>query len=414
MEKNNQKFLFLLCDNFPIGLGEFFLDDEVLIASAHFDRVIVLVPHQQSQSFEHPINEKIVVYNYEFRKKIKLILSSFIFFFSPITINEIFNQRKSTATVQLMKIIFVDLLKSSYLFNEVQRILDIEKIKFEECVFYSYWHDYKALTLARLSRRNKKGVYVSRAHSSDIFRFRSSYNYLPYKEFILTSLDKTFTVSEAGRKELLAYLKLKNYDKVEVSRLGKSNDRIPRIVKQSNKILICSCSHFNHLKRVHLIPEILKHLPYENLKWVHFGWGYPDYKEKVLEELKDAKFSYHLYGETNNEFILDYYHHNYVDLFINLSTHEGIPVSIMESLSAAIPVIATDVGGVSEIVDSSCGLLLPENFQVAQVAALIEKYLNASEDTLQSMRQGAYTKWLHHYSASENYTFFYEKLLELR
>jgi glycosyltransferase involved in cell wall biosynthesis len=167
------------------------------------------------------------------------------------------------------------------------------------------------------------------------------------------------------------------------------------------------------LKRVHLIPKILKQLPFENLEWVHFGWGYPEYKEKVLEELKDATFCYHLYGETANELILEFYNANYVDLFINLSTHEGIPVSIMESLSAAIPVVATDVGGVSEIVDASCGFLLPENFQIAQVASLIENYLNESHQRHEGIRSAAYSKWSHHYSASNNYNLFYEKILEL-
>ena len=43
---------------------------------------------------------------------------------------------------------------------------------------------------------------------------------------------------------------------------------------------------------------------------------------------------------------------NNFDLHINLSEYEGIPVTIMESMSLGIPVIATDVGGVSGLLQT--------------------------------------------------------------
>lgn len=41
-----------------------------------------------------------------------------------------------------------------------------------------------------------------------------------------------------------------------------------------------------------------------------------------------------------------------------MSDSEGIPVSIMEAMSFGIPVIARNVGGMSEIVNEENGLLL--------------------------------------------------------
>jgi len=43
--------------------------------------------------------------------------------------------------------------------------------------------------------------------------------------------------------------------------------------------------------------------------------------------------------------VLNYYASNPVDVFINTSSSEGLPVSIMEAMSFGIPVIATNVGG---------------------------------------------------------------------
>lgn len=40
--------------------------------------------------------------------------------------------------------------------------------------------------------------------------------------------------------------------------------------------------------------------------------------------------------------------------------HEGVPVSLMEAMSLGIPVIATKTGGIPELVDESCGLLVED------------------------------------------------------
>ena len=45
-------------------------------------------------------------------------------------------------------------------------------------------------------------------------------------------------------------------------------------------------------------------------------------------------------------------------IFLNTSESEGLPVSIMEALSAGFPVVATNVGGTSEAVVEGAGELL--------------------------------------------------------
>jgi glycosyltransferase involved in cell wall biosynthesis len=47
------------------------------------------------------------------------------------------------------------------------------------------------------------------------------------------------------------------------------------------------------------------------------------------------------------------------DMFLLTSRWENLPISIVEAFRAGLPVVATDCGGVKELVDDSVGALLP-------------------------------------------------------
>ena len=50
-----------------------------------------------------------------------------------------------------------------------------------------------------------------------------------------------------------------------------------------------------------------------------------------------------------------------LDVYVNTSVHEGIPMSVLEAMGHGLPVIVPDVGGFSEIiVDGECGYLVAE------------------------------------------------------
>ena len=66
-------------------------------------------------------------------------------------------------------------------------------------------------------------------------------------------------------------------------------------------------------------------------------------------------------GNISNLEVIQFYKNNYVDLFLNLSSSEGIPYTFMEANSFSIPVIAPNIGGVSEIVTNKNGYLLSDN-----------------------------------------------------
>ncbi len=59
------------------------------------------------------------------------------------------------------------------------------------------------------------------------------------------------------------------------------------------------------------------------------------------------------------------------DVFVNCSTSEGVSLTILEAMAAALPVIATRVGGTPEVVTEGCGLLVPARNPGAIADALL-------------------------------------------
>jgi colanic acid/amylovoran biosynthesis glycosyltransferase len=86
--------------------------------------------------------------------------------------------------------------------------------------------------------------------------------------------------------------------------------------------------------------------------------------------------------------VLRFYDENRVDAFVNLSTSEGLPVSIMEAVAWDIPVVATAVGGTPELVGPELGTgeLVAADAGPDAVAAVLERVLEADDGTYHPRR----------------------------
>lgn len=58
------------------------------------------------------------------------------------------------------------------------------------------------------------------------------------------------------------------------------------------------------------------------------------------------------------------------DVYVNSSISEGVSLTILEAMAASLPVIATNVGGTPEVLDSTCGILIPPRDPAAIAVAL--------------------------------------------
>lgn len=124
--------------------------------------------------------------------------------------------------------------------------------------------------------------------------------------------------------------------------------------------------------------------------------------------------TYRFLGARTNVQVCDYYKDNAVDLFVNMSESEGLPVSIMEAMSYGVPVIAPDVGGISEIVDGASGWLLNKENCVAEFVSAIKEWANMPTAKRHQKARNAYHKWNTTFNAEKNYAAFAEEMLKTK
>ena len=107
------------------------------------------------------------------------------------------------------------------------------------------------------------------------------------------------------------------------------------------------------------------------------------------------------------------YNEHFIDLFVNVSESEGLPVSIMEAMATGIPVIATDVGGTAEIVNSDNGFLIPKDFTEEQLKEIIIRFNNLSFVERAKLRENAYLTWNEKFNSEKNYQKFVSDVFDM-
>lgn len=267
---------------------------------------------------------------------------------------------------------------------------------------YSYWKSEAATALALLEQRGQIPAFVTRCHRGDLYHDADQHVNRPFDRFVLERCTSVMPVSQHGCAYLIS--RGAKASKVKLARLGVS---MPPDVCRASKdgvLRILSCSNAIPVKRLTLLANALRQLDVA-FEWIHFGDG-PDLAK--VEEIV-ASFPAHgsasFRGRVPNVQVLNHYRQAPVDVFVNVSSSEGVPVSVMEALSAGVPCIVTDVGGTSEIVDDTCGCVVDNAIADHQLAMYIRSVATEREAWLQR-REGARSKSLTMCDAERNYLDF--------
>jgi len=414
------RHLIVVCSNFPFGFGEPFLEVELDYLRQRFDRITICNTSVvgTERQFELP-NEVNVVSVSPTVSLVHKLLSLPIAFFRKEIREEMAVIRKayhSQVSWGKLKTMMVSWLRA----QAISKAVSSQICSDEETFLYSYWTDDGALAITLLKEQDSKLTVFSRLHGWDLYFERSTYYYLPFRKKIFNGLNAVFAISENGRNYLLSHFdSIISGGRIYQSRLGiRTADMPERHSREFRRFRIISCSNLIPIKRVHLIVKALALVEDLEVTWTHFGDGSEaDSIRSLTERTLGTKenIAFHFPGRIPNWKVLEYYRTHMVDLFISLSRYDGIPVSIMEAMSFGIPALATNVGGVSEIViNGSTGFLLDQEVDPKEVAQVISHVAAMDSDRYDAMRDQAKKMWGTFYSADVNYPDFCDRVLALK
>ncbi|WP_307364732.1 glycosyltransferase [Peribacillus cavernae] len=277
----------------------------------------------------------------------------------------------------------------------------------QDFIYYSYWLTPSALALAILKEEGKITRAISRVHGGDLYAERHSPAYIPFQGKVISALDRTYPISENGLK----YLAQKHSgmeNKLLVQRLGTEPTLDFAQInwnKQSDSLRVVSCSYLKPVKRIHLLAEALKHCHFP-VEWTHIGDGPQREQIEGVVKTIPEQIKVKMLGNKTNDEIMELYRTHEFDLFVNVSESEGIPVTIMEAFSFGIPVLATDVGGTSEVVNADNGILLQKDIEPLDIATQLTNFYSMQIEEKAVKGKMAYSTWNNSYNADKNYTKF--------
>lgn len=285
-----------------------------------------------------------------------------------------------------------------------------------EIVLLAAWFSSEAYAVSKMKRKHPSIKTASFAHSFEVDPQRGKYVKYSYNKSKHIYLDGIYFIADRMRLIYMNELGSINQEvkrKFYLSYLGSTKED-NRLNMASDEILnICSCSGLVPIKRIDKLIESLKFWKECPIKWTHLGGG--PLMEKTIKQVEELKsvnslVQVNLKGKLKNEDVKKYYAENPVDLFINVSESEGLPVSIMEATSYGIPILATDVGGTREIVREENGFLLPGDCTSQMIYDKILSFYRLSREQKEICRKNSFKIWYTQFDAQKNIVEFLNKI----
>jgi len=386
------KKLFYFTNSYPYGFGETWKTNELNVLVNYFDEITIL-PFCYGDNKENPkkVDSRIKVAQPIFEKfamvtKVrdlyKLLDRNFFYYLNEFVSKKVFLSKARFNSWRTFSFVTKGLLKNPI-------IKDIIENGNESYVLYFFWGTQGTEFLPILYKKKKLRTIV-KFHRFDLYDYLFPDKYIPYRSQLLNSITIAGPSSTNGYSHIMmkypgmkCKLMVLPLGVIQKGIVSKSNDDVLRIM---------SCSFVYQPKRVHLIAEALMYLNIPVI-WTHVGDGemMDILKEKVSKLPSNIKVE--LQGIIPTEQLMDFYFSRQIDLFINVSSSEGVPLSIMEALSCGIPVFATDVGGTSDVVDDSVGKLLNEDFEPKELANYLLAYYENTDEVKDSYRKRAFLRY---------------------
>lgn len=139
--------------------------------------------------------------------------------------------------------------------------------------------------------------------------------------------------------------------------------------KEHEGFIIVTVGRLSREKNHMLLLEAFKKLNYieKDMSMIIVGEG--ELRKNIEDYIKNESLENKVRLTGNVDNVQDYL--AMADLFVMSSNYEGLPLSVLEAMSASLPVVSTDVGGVSDIVTDN-GILIKKGNVEELVKAILK------------------------------------------
>lgn len=276
----------------------------------------------------------------------------------------------------------------------------------EKIVYYSFWYDYYCYSMVREKKRHPDVRVITRTHGRDLYHERVSGGRQPFRAQMEKGLDGIVFACAYGKKYYDEHVRNPDFpaDRLFVCRLGTKSAFRFMPLHETGPWRLVSCSNVVPLKRIEQIIDGLAMIDDLPLCWTHIGDGenfeaVKAYAEKKLSGKENIQYAFTGFLEDVDV----WYRENQADCFITTSSTEGgCPVSIQEAMSYGIPIIATDVGGITEMIAGN-GILLSAAPEAGEVARAVGRLCRMPKEELAAMKQKSLLLWREMFDMEDSY-----------
>lgn len=235
--------------------------------------------------------------------------------------------------------------------KDIRAALELRRIYRKHRPDVIHLHSSKAGTLGRLVFPTKKVVYTVHGFDSIRLAFRK---FLPVERILQRACSAIVAVSNYDEKNLHNEGIIHNVSTIYngITTPDSNSVERPNIANNYKKIVL-SIARVNPPKEPKIFIETARLLPQYGFIWIG--------NQESVEHLGDIPTNCHFLGNIVNAGA----YCAQADLFMLPSNYEGLPMVIIEAMSCGVPVVASDVGGVSEIVRNDInGYTLPNRAEL--------------------------------------------------
>lgn len=399
---NKSDICVILCMYYPYTDKEHFIHMELPYIAARFRKVIVIpvaVTPADTKTYEMPSNVQCLPMQQGNGIKLKSEAVKVFFRHMRFFMKHARDKKSDLKYFAL----------AAAVCRHLQDSLPVKKM-----ILHSFWFDYTVMAGLLFRKYNSQVKITTQAHGYDLYEYRNKLGYLPFRNYMMSKIEAVYPCSKDGAK----YLGRK-YGKVnaniKTAYLGTVGpEKRPPVQKDESVFRIVTCSYLVEVKRIDRLIDALAVLDKKcdrKIVWDCIGDG------ELFERLEKKAgniiscIEVNFLGEMTNAEVLNYYLTHYIDVFVNTSESEGLPVSIMEAMSYWIPVIAPNVGGIQEIIDNGInGILLSRKCTTPELARAISFMMDMEAEKMEYYKINARLKWEKMFDAVKNFNWLADEL----